>query len=151
MFNFFKKEEDYFTLHEKQLIADAIKNAEQQTSGEIRVFVEKKCNYVNAIDRAKEIFDKLDMHKTAEKNAVIVYVAFKHRQLAIFADEGIYQKVGKEFWDNQVKTMISHFSNNNVIEGITSVIQKIGEALKENFPYQKNDTNELPNDVVFGR
>ena len=76
MFNWFKhKAEDYFTIVEKEAISNAVTQAELQTSGEVRVYVESKCSYVNAIDRAKEIFDKLDLHKTAEKNAVIIYVA----------------------------------------------------------------------------
>jgi uncharacterized membrane protein len=152
MLKWFKhKAEDYFTLQEKQVIAHAIQQAELQTSGEIRVFVESKCNYVNAIVRAKEVFDKLDMHKTEAKNAVIVYVALKHKQLAIYADEGIYQKTGVQFWNNELQVMIHHFKNENVVDGITKVVEHIGEALKTHFPYQKNDVNELPNDIVFGK
>ena len=95
MFNWFKKKaEDYFAPHEKQVIVDAIKQAEKQTSGEVRVFIESKCEYVNAIDRAKELFGQLDMHKTEERNAVIVYVALKHHQVArlhhFFDKENVY-------------------------------------------------------------
>ena len=152
MFNWFKhKAEDYFSLQEKQMIAHAIQQAELQTSGEVRVFVESKCNYVNAIDRAKEIFDKLNMHKTENKNAVIVYVALKHKQLAIFADDGIYKKTGVQFWNDELNLMIDYFKNENIVDGITKVVEHIGEALKTHFPFQKNDTNELPNDVVFGK
>lgn len=152
MFKWFKhKAEDYFTLQEKQAIAHAIQQAELQTSGEIRVFVESKCNYVNAIDRAKEVFDKLDMHKTEAKNAVIVYVALKHKQLAIYADEGIYQKTGVQFWNDELNVMIDHFKKENVVDGITKVVGHIGAALITHFPYQKDDVNELPNDVVFGK
>ena len=152
MFNWFKhKAEDYFSLQEKQMIAHAIQQAELQTSGEVRVFVESKCNYVNAIDRAKEIFDKLNMHKTENKNAVIVYVALKHKQLAIFADDGIYKKTGVQFWNDELNLMIDYFKNENIVDGITKVVEHIGEALKTHFPFQRNDTNELPNDVVFGK
>lgn len=152
MFNWFKhKAEDYFSLQEKQMIAHAIQQAELQTSGEVRVFVESKCNYVNAIDRAKEIFDKLNMHKTENKNAVIVYVALKHKQLAIFADDGIYKKTGVQFWNDELNLMIDYFKKENIVDGITKVVEHIGEALKTHFPFQKNDTNELPNDVVFGK
>ncbi len=152
MFRLFKhKAEDYFTLHEKQVIAHAIQQAEMQTSGEVRVFVESKCNYVNAIDRAKEVFDKLDMHKTKEKNAVIVYVALKHKQVAIYADEGIYTKTGVQFWNDELKIMIQYFKQENIVDGITKVVDHIGDALKSHFPFQKDDVNELPNDVVFGK
>ena len=152
MFNWFSnKAEDYFTPHQKQVIVAAIKQAEKQTSGEVRVFIESKCQYVNAIDRAKELFEKLDMHKTEERNAVIVYVALKHRQLAIFGDAGIYEKVGQSFWNEQLKQMLQHFNREDFVEGIASVVNKIGEALHQHFPYQKNDLNELPADIVFGK
>ncbi len=152
MFNWFRnKAEDYFTPHQKNVIVAAIKQAEKQTSGEVRVFIESKCSYVNAIDRAKELFEKLDMHKTEERNAVIVYVALKHRQLAIFGDAGIYEKVGQKFWDEQLKQMLQHFNREDFVEGIATVVKEIGEALHQHFPYQKNDVNELPDDIVFGK
>jgi len=152
MFNWFRNNaEDYFTLHQKSVIVAAVKQAEKQTSGEVRVFIESKCSYVNAIDRAKELFDKLDMHKTEERNAVIVYVAIKHRQLAIFGDAGIYEKVGQKFWDEQLKQMLQYFNREDFVEGIATVVSEIGEALHQHFPYQKNDVNELPDDIVFGK
>lgn len=152
MFSLFKrKAEDFFAPHEKQAITAAIKQAEKQTSGEVRVFVESKCNYVNAIDRAKELFEQLDMYKTENRNAVLVYVALKHRQLAVFADDGIYEKTGKEFWLQQVQTMLKHFNTEDYADGITHVVLKIGEALHTHFPYQKNDVNELSDDIVFGK
>lgn len=152
MFNWFnKKAVDFFSITEKELIVNAVKTAELQTSGEVRVFIESKCRFVDPLDRAKEIFEQLNMHNTAERNAVLVYIAMKHRQLAVFGDEGIYQKTGKLFWNEQVKTMLHHFNKNDYAEGIAEVILKIGGALKEHFPYDAvNDINELPDDIVFG-
>lgn len=152
MFNWFgNKAEDHFAPHEKQTIVAAIQQAEKQTSGEVRVFIESKCRFVNAIDRAKELFEQLDMYKTEQRNAVIVYVAVKHRQLAIYADEGIYHKAGAGFWNEQVQQMLSHFNKEDYAEGIARVVLKIGEALQHYFPYEKNDTNELSDDIVFGK
>jgi uncharacterized membrane protein len=153
MFQFFKrKAADLFTIEQKDRIANAIKTAELQTSGEIRIFIESKCRFVNPIDRAKELFDELNMYNTAEHNAVLVYIAMKHRQLAVFGDVGIYQKTGASFWDEQVKTMISHFNSSDYVEGICEVVLKIGDALHTHFPYDKlNDVNELPDDIVFGK
>jgi uncharacterized membrane protein len=152
MFKFFKrKAADFFTIDEKERIVNAVKTAELQTSGEVRIFIESKCRFVNSIDRAKELFDELDMYNTAERNAVLVYIAMSHRQLAIYGDVGIYQKTGAIFWNEQVKAMISHFNSSDYVEGICEVVLKIGEALATNFPYDKvNDINELPDDIVFG-
>jgi len=146
------RRKEFFTDEEKQSIIDAVRNAEQRTSGEVRVFVESRCRYVNAIDRAVEIFENLQMQKTELRNATLVYVAVKDRQLAVFGDEGIHQKVGNEYWANEVVKMIHAFNRDNIAEGISKCVLNIGEALATHFPYDRStDKNELPDDIVFGR
>lgn len=151
MISFFRKKE-FFTVEEKQLIVDAIRSAEQKTSGEIRVYVESRCSYMDAIDQAAELFFKLKMNETDDRNAVIVYVAIKDRQLAVFGDERIHQKVGSDFWNAEVQKMIQHFNRDNYAAGIKDIITDIGEALTKHFPYNNaTDKNELPDDIVFGK
>src|SRR3954466_10054890 len=113
------RRKEFFTDEEKQSIVDAIQSAEQRTSGEVRVFVESRCRYVNAIDRAVEIFENLQMQKTELRNATLVYVAVKDRQLAVLGDEGIHQKVGNEYWANEVMKMVHAFNRDNIAEGIS--------------------------------
>jgi len=150
LFPFFKKRE-YFSAAEKEQIVNAIRAAEKETSGEVRVYVESKNTYVDAIDRAAEIFYKLKMQDTDHRNAVLLYVAIKHQQLALFADEGIYQMTGAEYWNNAVKNMIEKFSKDDIPGGIEQCIRQIGETLKEKFPYiPTEDKNELPDEIVFG-
>src|SRR5258705_9474175 len=98
MFSLFKKKKVFFTSEQREHIVEAIQSAERRTSGEIRVFVESRCSYIDALDRAVEIFQSLKMYETAERNAVLIYVALKDRQLAVFGDAGIHQKVGDEYW-----------------------------------------------------
>ena len=151
MFSFFKKK-NFFTAEEQQLIIEAIHNAERMTSGEVRVFVESKCSYMDAIDRAAELFFQLEMQKTDDRNAVLLYVAMKDRQLAVFGDEGIHNKVGNEYWSAEVKKMISNFNRKNYAAGIAEVVKDIGTALTKNFPFNNDtDKNELPDDIVFGK
>jgi uncharacterized membrane protein len=151
MFSFFKKK-DFFTAEEQQLIIESIRNAERMTSGEVRVFVESKCSYMDAIDRAAELFFQLEMQKTDDRNAVLVYVAMKDRQLAVFGDEGIHKRVGNEYWKNEVQKMINNFNRENYAAGISEVVKDIGEALTKNFPFNNDtDKNELPDDIVFGK
>jgi uncharacterized membrane protein len=148
----FRKKKSFFNTEEKQLIVEAIQQAEKKTSGEIRVFVESKCSYMNALDRATEIFAKEKMYATVDRNAVLVYVAIKDRQLAIFGDEGIHSRVGDEYWSEAVKNMISHFNKENFVQGIRECVLEVGEALVKHFPYNKDsDKNELPDDIMFGR
>ena len=153
MFSLFrKKADDFFSAEEKEKILSAIQKAEQTTSGEVRVYVEKRCRFVDAIDRAAEVFYSLKMDQTVYKNATLVYVAFKDRQMAVFGDEGIYVKTGKDFWNEAVKKMLRNFNKENYARGITEVIEQIGAALTHHFPYDAStDKNELPDDIVFGK
>lgn len=152
MFSLFRKKKDFFTQEEKQLITEAIQRAEKLTSGEVRVFVEGKCSYVDAIDRAAELFFNLQMQKTEDRNAVLIYIAMTDHQLAVFGDEGIHKKVGNEYWNIEVKKMITNFNRENYAKGISEVVEDIGEALTKHFPYNNNtDKNELPDDIVFGK
>ena len=81
-----------------------------------------------------------------------MYVAIKDKQLAVFGDEGIHQKVGDEYWNNVVKKMLHNFNRDNYADGIQHCVLDVGEALHTHFPYDKNtDKNELPDDIVFGR
>ena len=151
IFSFFKKKE-FFSAKEKEQIVEAIRLAEKETSGEIRVYVESKNPLVDTLERAAEIFAQLKMQETIQRNAVLLYIATEHRELALFADEGIYQKVGKEFWQDAVKEMIAHFKGKKISHGIAECIKKIGATLKEKFPYDAStDKNELPDDIVFGK
>jgi uncharacterized membrane protein YgcG len=153
MLNLFRKKAvDFFSKEEKELVVSAIQSAELSTSGEVRVFIESRCSFVNPIDRAIQIFGQLKMHQTAQRNAVLVYVAIKDRQLAVFGDEGIHQKVGNVFWNEAVKKMLQHFNSQNYAQGIANVVTEIGEALQQHFPYDAaTDINELPDDIVFGK
>lgn len=129
----------------------AVQHAEKNTSGEVRIFVESKCEYMDAVDRAKEIFFSLKMEKTKDRNAVLLYIAIDDRQLALFADEGIYQRLGQEYWDVQAKKMIALFTKDDYTGGVCLVVNEVGQALKAEFPYQKDDKNELPDQIVFGK
>jgi uncharacterized membrane protein len=141
-----------FDEKQQQQIVAAIQAAEHRTSGEIRVYVESRCRYVNPIHRAAEIFAGLNMEKTAARNGVLVYVALKDRQVALFGDEGINRKVGSAFWNEQVRNILSHFNKADYAGGIARVVTEIGAALQTHFPYDKGtDKNELPDDIVFGR
>lgn len=148
----FLSKKDFFSPEEKNRIVSAIREAEQQTSGEIRVYVESRCRFVEALDRAAEVFTILKMGETAGQNAVLIYLAVRDRQLAIFGDRAIHEKVGEEFWTKEVMHMLNHFQNSRYADATVKVILDIGDALKLHFPYDRQtDINELPDDIVFGR
>jgi len=143
---------DFFSEEEKKLIVAAIGEAEKQTSGEVRVYVESRCRFVDPIDRAAEVFAILKMDRTAAHNAVLIYLAVKDRQLAVFGDQGIHEKVGGAFWQEEVKHMLTRFQQDHYADAVAKGVTDIGVALKQHFPYDRqNDINELPDDIVFGR
>lgn len=147
-----QKQKSLFTAEEQKVIVDAVRTAERRTSGEIRVFVEARCPYMDAIDRAADIFYRLKMEKTDDRNAVIVYVAVKDHQLAVFGDEGIHSRVGQEYWNREVRQMIDSFNRENYADGIRQCVVDIGEALHHHFPFDNDtDKNELPDEIVFGK
>ncbi len=149
---FKRKPEKFFSPEENERIVEAIKQAERITSGEVRVFIENRCRFVNPLDRASEIFYGLKMEQTELRNGVLIYVALKDKQLAMFADEGIYQKSGKEFWNEEVRIILSHFNKENYADGLVRVIGDAGAILAIHFPVDLDkDKNELPDDIVFGR
>lgn len=151
MFGLFKKN-NFFTDEEKLQIVTSIRNAERRTSGEVRVYVESHCRYMDPIDRAAEIFYRLEMDETADRNAVLLYIAMKDRQLAVFGDEGIHSKVGTEYWNKEVMLLINKFDTANYGEGISQCVTDIGEALHHFFPFDNDtDKNELPDEIVFGK
>lgn len=152
IFSFTRFKRDLLAEADKHLIIESIKASEKRTSGEIRVYVESRCRFVDPLDRAAQIFYGLKMDQTRDSNAVLVYVAMKDRQLAVFGDEGIHKKTGQVFWDNAVHSMLGQFNQKQFGQGIANVVSNIGEALHTYFPYDGNtDKNELPDDIVFGR
>jgi uncharacterized membrane protein len=153
MWNPFKRSADtLLTDSDKQLLVEAIQLAEKNTSGEVRVYVESKVGKGDALSRATQIFFKHKMNETKDRNGVLVYVALKDKKLAIYADQGIYEKVGVEFWYSQVQEMTGHFKSMNYVQGISTVIKEIGQALHNHFPYDKvNDTNELSDEIMIGK
>ena len=147
-----QKEREFFTQEEKEAILAAIQKAEQRTSGEVRLYVESKCHFIDALDRAKEMFAQLKMDQTAERNATLVYIAVDDRQAAIYGDEGIHQKVGQQYWEEEIQKMLLYFQNQHLVDGIIQCVKDIGDALHQHFPYDRNtDKNELPDDIVFGK
>jgi len=140
----------YFTEENKLQITNAIRAAEMNTSGEIRVHIEKFCK-VEVLDRAAYIFEKMEMHKTQLRNGVLFYLAVEDHRFAILGDAGINQKVPEDFWETTKELVLSKIKDGNLTEGLKSGILMAGEQLKAHFPYLKDDLNELSDEISFGK
>ena len=140
----------YFTEQNKLQITNAIRVAETNTSGEIRVHIENHCKG-DVLDRAAYIFEKLEMQKTELRNGVLFYLAVKDHKFAILGDAGINQKVADDFWESTKEVVLAKLKEGLYAEGLSDGIIRAGEELKANFPYQADDMNELSDEISFGK
>ncbi|WP_321368298.1 TPM domain-containing protein [uncultured Draconibacterium sp.] len=140
----------YFNEAGKLQITNAIRVAETNTSGEIRVHIEKHCDG-DVLDRAAYIFAKLEMHKTELRNGVLFYLAVEDKKFAILGDGGINQKVADDFWENTKEVVIAKLKEAKYAEALADGIIMAGEQLKAHFPYQNDDVNELSDEISFGK
>ena len=139
----------FFSSDQKKLIRQAIADAELDTSGEIRVHLERHCKG-DVLDRGAYLFEKLGMHNTASRNGVLFYLAVEDKKFAILGDAGINAVTQDDFWDHIKDSMQAEFREGRFAEGLEWGIRQAGASLKQHFPYQENDINELPDDISFG-
>lgn len=139
-----------FGKEEQQRIVNAIQEAEKRTSGEIKVHIEQFCPDQDVMERAKTIFGELGLHTTKDQNGVLFYLAYEDRKFAVLGDKGIHERVPAGFWESTKEKLREHFRKNEFAEGLCQGIEEAGYQLRTFFPYQSNDSNELPDDVSFG-
>jgi uncharacterized membrane protein len=139
-----------FTNEEKKAIVEAIGSAEAMTSGEIRLHIEAKCKSDNPLDRAAEVFYHLKMNETAQQNGVLIYLAYTDHKFAIIGDKGINAVVPATFWDGVKNVMAGHFKQGEFFQGVVFAIKETGVHLKQYFPLQDSDKNELSNEISEG-
>jgi uncharacterized membrane protein len=144
------KPSNFFLLEDQKKIEQAIHEAEHKTSGEIRVHIDNRCKG-EVLDTAARVFAKLRMHRTKHRNGVLIYLALEDKKFAILGDIGINQKVPSNFWDNIKTDMQQHFRNGEFTQGLIHGITMAGNQLKQHFSHDKDDKNELPDEISFGR
>jgi uncharacterized membrane protein len=139
----------HFSEEDHRRIQVAIAAAEKSTSGELRIFIARTCSK-NVLDDAASAFEKLEMHKTELRNGVLIYLALESRQFAVIGDAGIHLHVGDAFWHSVRTEMQCHFIIGDFIKGLECAIERIGKELNKHFPFQDDDKNELPDEIVYG-
>jgi uncharacterized membrane protein len=143
------KVEDFLSKEDEQEIVEAIRIAEKNTSGEIRVHLEKTTS-LDAYDRAMEVFHELKMDETELQNGVLIYLAVEDKTFVICGDKGINDVVEADFWNCTRDVMVAQFKQNQFKQGLVDGILRAGEQLKKYFPWQEGDTNELSNEISKG-
>jgi uncharacterized membrane protein len=140
----------FFSKEQQAQILASVKEAELETSGEIRVHIETSLKG-DVLDRAAWLFWKMGMDKTAERNGVLFYLAVSDRKFAIIGDAGINAKVPAGFWDDISEVLKKNFKEGKFTEGLTEGIIMAGNQLKTHFPHRPDDVNELPDDISFDK
>ncbi len=144
------KPAEFLSKENEKRIAKAIENAEKQTSGEIRVHIESTCKS-EVLDRAAHVFKTLSLHKTKERNGVLFYMSVKDHKFAIIGDAGINSVVPEDFWETTKETVLDYFRKGDFAQGLIEGIEMAGNHLKQYFPYQENDVNELSDEISYGK
>ena len=141
---------DLFLEEQIEVIEAAIKSAEENSSGEIRVHVENRCK-VDELLCATKTFHKLGMHKTHLRNGVLFYLAVQDKKFAVVGDSAIHKNVPEGFWHSVRDRMLAQFKEEKFTEGLCEGIALTGKELKKFFPHTASDKNELSNEVTFGK
>ncbi len=141
------KVESFLTAAEEQEVVDQIRQAELKTSGEIRVHLEHHCNG-DAYKRAQDLFHALKMDNTKQANGILIYLAVSDRKFSILGDHGIDAVVPNNFWNSTRDGMEACFRKSKFKEGLLYGIHSVGEKLAHYFPWDQDDTNELPNEIT---
>lgn len=134
-------------------IARGITDAEARTSGQIRVHLEPRVprkhfgRSLAPLDRAREVFARLGMHRTRDRNGVLVYIALRDRKLAIVGDDGVHARVGDDYWERLRDGMIDHLKREAPRDAIVHAVRDLGATLAQHFPHRPDDVDELPNTV----
>jgi Predicted membrane protein len=140
----------FFTPEQQEDIKQAVLNAELDTSGEIRVHIENRCAG-DVLIRAAQLFEKLKMDRTKLHNGVLIYLAIENRKFAIIGDSGINAVVPENFWEQIKVNMLNRFRDEEFTLGLSEAITAAGTQLKNHFPHQRDDENELSDDISFGK
>lgn len=142
--------EEWLTPEELARVRDAVRNAEKRTSGEIRVHLDVAI-MEEVLDHAAFVFEDLGMANTKDRNGVMIYVSVPGRKVAVIGDVAIHAKLGDDYWHGVLDLILGHFKHDRFCEGLCAGVERLGEQLSEHFPHQRNDVNELSDDVSFGK
>jgi uncharacterized membrane protein len=139
---------EFLSKLEHDRIIQAIRKAESKTSGEIRVLIQRGKLNSDPFVAAQKKFHRLGMHKTRERNAILIFVAPRVHKFAVIGDKAIHEKCGDQFWQRVVEKMRMHFQNEKFSDALIEAVEEIGDVLASDFPKTGEDTNELPDNVI---
>lgn len=138
----------FFSESDAARVTEAVRAAEAATAGEIVVCVKRRCWALDVGKAARREFRRLGLARTRDRTGVLLYIAPSRRRAAIWADEGIYAKVGQAELDTCLGGLLDAFREGRYADGAVGAVARIGARLAEHFPRKADDTNELPDGPV---
>lgn len=142
--------EEFLSVAELQQVKAAIARAERRTSGEIRVHLDGAI-VDDVLDHAAFVFGELGMHRTKDRNGVLIYVSVPEQRLAVIGDAGIHERLPDGYWNEVLGVVIGHFKDGRFCDGLCAGVERLGEQLRAHFPFERGDVNELDDEVSFGK
>ncbi len=142
--------EELLSPAELEAVKEAIRRAEMRTSGEVRVHLDEVIEE-DVMDHAAYVFEELAMHRTAERNGVLLYVSVPSRKVALIGDRGIHERVGDGFWQDVLDGVLAEFRRQRFAAGLIAGVERVGEQLSAHFPRKGDDRNELSDDISIRR
>ncbi len=139
---------EFLSRLEHDRIVGAIREAESKTSSQIRVYVQRGKLSADPLIAAQKKFHRLGMHKTRERNAVLIFVAPRAHKVAVVGDQAVHEKCGREFWQRLIDAMRAHFQNEKFSRALVETIEETGNTLAAHFPKRSSEGNELPDDII---
>lgn len=142
--------DEFLSRAEAELVKQAVIAAENRTSGEIRVHLDAAIEE-DVLAHAAFVFEELGMHRTKDRNGILLYISVPSRRVAVLGDKGIHEKLGNAYWQGVIDLVLGCFREERYCEGLCAGVQRIGEQLREHFPHQRDDVNELGDEISIGR
>jgi len=141
---------EFLSATERLQVERAIGEAEQRTSGEIRVHFEDHIED-DVLDHAAFIFEELGMHRTRDRNGVLIYISVADRWVAVIGDKAINEAVPQGFWNDVVGVLKLHFAASRRADGLAEAVHMVGAKLQAFFPLRSDDSNELSNTITYSQ
>ena len=108
----------------------------------------RRWQYMRAHDNALKQFLARNVHLTAQRTGVLIFVSLAERYAEIVADAGINAKVPQDAWNDVVAALIDHARSDRLADGFVSAIDSVGKLLATHFPARPGDVNELDDHLV---
>jgi uncharacterized membrane protein len=139
---------EFLSQLEHHRIVQAIREAESKTSAQIRVCVQRGKLNGDPLIAAQKKFQRLGMHKTSERNGVLIFVAPRARKFAVVGDQATHERCGDIYWRQIVDRMREHFRNERFSDALVDAIRDTGKMLATHFPKRSGSASEQSGEIV---